>query len=195
MGTEADMNATLLYRMAAGFHNAGLNSAWEYQKHDSMAFSMIGPAAVNLALAIELYLKALHIVNASRPPGTHELWKLFKTLPLPTMLSLEQKYKDVLPTKDDQLKAIRMTISRVGEQQKAKPAPSSATVKELLIGHNHSFMNWRYLHEFSNKGYDYHFDFNAIHVFGEILNTHVSQMLNKRPPNFSMTNVKTGDSV
>ncbi|MBT2558211.1 hypothetical protein J7E24_10480, partial [Hymenobacter sp. ISL-91] len=184
-----------LYRMATGFHQVGLNSAWAIRKHDATAFMMIGPAAVNLALAIELYLKAIHSLSASRPPNTHELWRLFKTLPQLTMLSLGQKYKDILPTKVDQLKAIHMTLKQGGEQHKAKPIPSSTTVKELLTAHNHSFMNWRYLHEFSSKGYDYHFDFHAIDVFGEILNSHIAQLLKLRPPHFSMTNVQTGKAV
>lgn len=195
MRQEADMNADLLFRMACGFHQIGIHSASLMQNSGAKSFTMIGPAAVNFALASELYLKAAHLLNSSRPSDTHELWKLFKTLPRITMELIEQEYVQQLSTKPDLLKSIHMTISRgSGDSQKEFPLPPD-TIKKLLVHHNHSFVNWRYLHEFTSKGYDYHFDFHEMNIFCEVIKTHIINLLNSINPHFGVSDVNTGEAV
>ena len=195
MRQEAEMNADLLCRMASGFHKTGVDAAWRLRGTGPDAFRMIGPAAVNLALAAELYLKAVHLLNGRRPLDTHELWKLFKTLPRLTAELLGLNYTQALATTDDELKSMHMLISRASEDEKKEFPPAPDTVKLLLVCHNHAFTSWRYLHEFSSKGYAYHFDFHAMHVFCGVLNAHVSNLLNARTRYFGVANVNKGESV
>jgi len=195
MRQEGEMNADLLYRMASGFHKVGVDAAWQLRRTGSDAFRMIGPAAVNLALAAELYLKAVHLLNARRPLGGHELWKLFRTLPRLTVESLSIRYSQALATSDDELKSIHMVVSRGSDSDGKSFPPTPNTVRLLLEGHNNAFVSWRYLHEFSSKGYAYHFDFHAMHVFCGVLNYHLVDLLNARPPHFGVANVITGEPV
>ena len=116
------MNADLLCRMASGFHKTGVDAAWRLRGTGPDAFRMIGPAAVNLALAAELYLKAVHLLNGRRPLDTHELWKLFKTLPRLTVELLGLNYSQALATTDDELKSMHMVVSRASEgERKTSP--------------------------------------------------------------------------
>ena len=195
MRQEGEMNADLLYRMASGFHKVGVDAAWQLRGTGSDAFRMIGPAAVNLALAAELYLKAVHLLNARRPPSTHELWKLFRTLPKFSVDLLNSRYSQALATTDDELKSIHMVISRGSDSASKGFPPTPDTVRLLLESHNHAFISWRYLHEFSSKGYAYQFDFHAIHVFCGVINSHVISLLNARPPHFGVANASTGEPV
>jgi HEPN domain-containing protein len=195
MRQEAEMNADLLYRMASGFHKVGIDAAWQLRGTGSDAFRMIGPSAVNLALATELYLKAIYLLNARRPPGVHELWKLFSALPIPTIELLNKEYTQVFATTDDQLKSIHMVVARVNEEEKKDFPQKPDTIEILLKCHNHAFISWRYLHEFSGKGTAYHFDYHAMHVFCVVLNSHIASLLTKRLPHFSMQNVSTEEPV
>ena len=195
MRQEADMNADLLFRMACGFHHTGIYSAGLLQNSGTKPFTMIGPAAVNFALATELYLKAIHLLNKIRPSDTHELWKLFKTLPRITMELIEREYIQQLSTKPDLLKSIHMTVSRGAEDAQKEFPMSPDTVKKLLVRHNHSFISWRYLHEFTSKGCDYHFDFHEMDIFCTALNAHIIKLLSARIPHFGVTDVNTGEAV
>ena len=195
MRQEAEMNADLLCRMASGFHKTGGDAAWRLHGTGPDAFRMIGPAAVNLALAAELYLKAVHLLNARRPLDTHELWKLFKTLPRLTVELLGINYTQALATTKDELKSMHIAISRGNDSKKNDFPPTPDTVKLLLVMHNHAFISWRYLHEVSGKSQPYHFDFHAMHVFCGVLNTHVSNLLNARTSHFGITDVTTGEPV
>jgi HEPN domain-containing protein len=195
MRQEAEMNADLLYRMASGFHKVGVDAAWQLRGTGADAFRMIGPAAVNLALAVELYLKAIYLLNARRPPGVHELWKLFSTLPNSTVELLDKNYSQAFAITDNELKSMHMVIAKGNEEEKKDFPPTPNTVELLLKCHNHAFISWRYLHEFSSKGTAYHFDYHAMHVFCGILNSHIISLLNARPPHFSMTNNNTGETV
>lgn len=195
MRQEAEMNADLLYRMASGFHKVGIDAALQLRGTGSDAFRMIGPAAVNLALATELYLKTIHLLNARRPPGVHELWKLFSVLPSPTVELLNKAYSQDFATADDQLKSMHMVVSKVNEEEKKDFPPTPDTIELLLKCHNHAFISWRYLHEFSSKRTAYHFDYHAMHVFCGVLSSHIASLLKARPAHFNMKNVNTGESV
>ena len=189
------MNADLLYRMAVGFNEVGIKAAWQLRGNGADAFRMIGPAAVNLALATELYLKTIHLLNARRPPGIHDLWKLFNALPALTIDLLEKRYGEALAVAKDELKSMHMRIVRGNEEEKPVFPPAPVTVKVLLERHNHAFTSWRYLHEFSSKGYEYHFDYHEMHVFCGVLNAHAADLLNARPPRFGVASTQTGEPV
>jgi|GEM_PF-4245252 len=182
---KPDLNADLLVRFALGFHDVAHRVGLELRGKTDFSFNGIAPAAVNFALAAELYLKALHILNNSRPNDTHELWKLFKDLPEPVRVYVEQEYSRLHPIKKGELKAMTIVLSRASAKEEPNELfPTPSTVRLLLVGHNHAFTNWRYLHEFNTNGYAYNFDFHAMNIFCDVVRDYVVELLNKRKPHF-----------
>ena len=75
----------------------------------------------------------------------------------------------VVPTKtpNKKLTNYKYAVLRNGKDPPTtKKKAYTDEIKQLLILHNNSFENWRYLYEIKNeKGFEYNFDFRKMDVF------------------------------
>lgn len=80
----------------------------------------------NLALACELFLKAIHIITKDVFHKTHNLKELFSSLNCRNQNAIKELYN-------------------------SKITKNMLTIKELLKKHSNSFEDWRYIYEISNN--------------------------------------------
>ena len=152
------------------------------------------PAAINLSLALELYLKALHITNGRNPAG-HHLWKLFKNLPQTQKETIEEKYQEQCQAtpKDRRELKYNVILVRRSDQEKEldDETPSLETAREIFLLHDNAFEAWRYLHEIPEPGgYVYEYDFGAMDIMIKVVREFVYEVLQKRGPRMGLEKVK-----
>jgi HEPN domain-containing protein len=115
----------------------------------------LAAAATSLALAIELYLKALAIRFGKRPVKTHDLTKLFGELPSELQDSIEATYvKFSANTPQDAISAFEMFVTTAPYPPTEAEVTalrrhfrSCKTVRSLLESEKDAFQNWRYVYE------------------------------------------------
>jgi len=130
---------------------------------------------VNLAFSIELYLKAVRILDGSRPSAHHHLDDLYAELPGPVRASLERAYDSAPKGKPGQPKslAIRIRSTEATTAGPPAPSPSDESLRAVLHRSRDVFKVWRYLHEQGEPGnvkwllYEFHFLGIAADVFHE----------------------------
>lgn len=71
-------------------------------------------SATNIALAIELYLKALWILVAKRVPNEHNLWTLYKHLPQDLRQKIEEAYSQVPTRPEFEAVALEIVVAPPG---------------------------------------------------------------------------------
>lgn len=107
-------------------------------------------SATSLALAVELYLKAAHLLRNKHAPRTHDLWALFKNLPEPTKTSILSVYDSIpLPPLGIAV-SFNLEITKGPFENDIPPRPSSAPDNSLpgvLARCKDAFQTWRYLYE------------------------------------------------
>jgi hypothetical protein len=106
-------------------------------------------SATNLALSIEIYLKALLLQSGQPAPKTHELSDLFSKLPQDFQKVVEAAYEQLRQTEvDRETAAFALHIAAPGPQT-PRFGSSSATqdnsVKGVLQRGASAFVTWRYL--------------------------------------------------
>lgn len=174
---------------AEGFYQTGLALGRELEKNKAQTTSLLGPAAVNYSFALELRLKSILMLDKEQFSKGHNLLKLYNLLSIPTKKLIEEEYLK-LKKINNGLKAYRLQI-----YDKSKSAPEqkrSSTgdvIMDLLKSHENSFENWRYLFEFTEDGYSYDFDFEAIDNFYNAMNPLLESLLKKRPGKFGLHKV------
>ena len=115
-------------------------------------------SATTIALAIELYLKALLLQAGQPAPKTHDLPELYQALPSKLRQTVESTYDQRRRTEnDDELAGLSVHIARRGmsEQSFDRPAgPPSMKLSALLKRNSNAFSTWRYLfaHGPTNSG-------------------------------------------
>lgn len=108
--------------------------------------------ATNIALALELYLKAIRIGLKMTSPDTHNLWALYKSLPNEVKTRLEAEYDarvaERLPT---QLFDLNICIQRGGKPSDPIEFPKheerSKLLPALIKRSAFMFVAWRYVYE------------------------------------------------
>jgi len=139
-------------------------------------------AVTNLALSIELYLKALAIGTGAKVKRTHDLLELFDGLPKKLRESIELRYnvrlKDMPP---DALAAIEMSITSkpippTDEEIKRASAqrPSGDDIRSILKAEKDAFRSWRYIHEAGVTGglAFFRIDFHRLALIANTLQEH-----------------------
>ena len=140
-------------------------------------------SATMLALALELYLKALHISIHSHVPEGHHLWTLYKGLPNDLKQSLEAQYNHA-NTGLGLGKAVehRLTLVAVtkpdeipGEDDGPFPEDSRVDLKSVLVRSSDAFITWRYLHEGGKKGVMvyYRYEFYRLGLICDVIRKHI----------------------
>ena len=125
-------------------------------------------SATNLAFAVELYMKALRIVNKQGPKWTHNLGKLYSDLPEKLRRSIEVTY-EAAPKPDVSLYATSLGISITHKDASAEEratiprGPSDESILAVLERSSAVFENWRYLYDQGEPGrvkrlpFEYHY--------------------------------------
>jgi hypothetical protein len=113
-------------------------------------------SAANLALALELYLKALWMLEGRTPPKGprgHDLAMLYEGLPADLRGELETRFDTI-----NNRTGVRRRAFRVGviPPEQERPAPSSGSrvnsLPLILERARNDYTTWRYLHEHSRSG-------------------------------------------
>jgi len=141
-------------------------------------------SATTLALALELYLKALSILANLRVPETHHLWTLYKRLPNDLMQSVEAQYNHI--NSSFRPEKVVEHILRLGVSTKPDEIPddnddtgwpntSNVDLKSVLVRSSDAFVTWRYLHESGRKGkMIYHpYEFRRLGLICDVVRRHV----------------------
>lgn len=108
-------------------------------------------SATEICFAIELYLKAIWIQAGMNVPEIHELWPLFKRIPVPAVKDLVESHYESqaaelagkVPTAELQVEI----TSGSPPVHEPKVVQSPMTLKEVLICSSDGFRSWRYIYE------------------------------------------------
>lgn len=163
-------SAHMLAANANEFHQVGYGLAARIKSAlVTKGFEVMVPAAVNFSLASELYLKAVHTMTGRPAAEIHKLWELFRTLPEFLRIQFENKYKEAIDA--NQIKPLEILPN--GNAQ-------IDNIETLLLKHNDSFVQWRYVHEIKKTNHTYSFDFPRMHIFCQVLNEHTCSLMGNR---------------
>jgi hypothetical protein len=109
-------------------------------------------SATNLALSVELYLKALWLLTGTPHPNTHNLRELYDPLPPVLKTDLEAFY-DAIPKSQDVPGSFHIVATPFGhalprpEEMAAKGPKLDLSLPAVLAGSSDAFITWRYFHE------------------------------------------------
>jgi len=106
-------------------------------------------SATNLALSIEIYLKALLLASGQPTPKTHELSDLFAKLPQTSRKAVESAYDRLRQSEDDHATAaFALHVAAPGQHQPSfgsSPVTQDNSLKGVLQRGAGAFVTWRYL--------------------------------------------------
>ena len=194
MKKQPDITPDFLFHIAQGFYDIGYLIAIKLKNDNSTkGFQQIAPAVVNLSFSIELLLKGLHSITTKLDLIGHKFFDLYKQLPVSVKLKIETKYRDNILNSDKELTKIRIILSKVQGPEKPHNQDSKInddmSIEDLLILHNDSFINWRYLYEVNEAGYEYEYDFKLMVSFARSLIEVINDLKSNRPPTFILNKV------
>ena len=141
-------------------------------------------SATTLALALELYLKALRIVTGFPASEVHHLWSLYKHLPTELKKVIETQYNQLNIPQVGKLAVLELEVStepfnNISDENEGKSNNLSNDIKSVLIRSSDAFITWRYIHEGAKKGeyvkYDY--EFYRLELICDITRTHLTTIL------------------
>ena len=183
MKKEKERIPDFLLSIAVGFYDIGFNAAYNIHVDNSeKGFQRLPSAVVNFNFAVELMLKALHLFTTRKNLEGHEIWTLFKQLPQETKIKIEMKFDQFRRQKNEKLSSFRIKLTRGVNEKKENKNTDNLPLKEFLLLHNHSFVNWRYLYEINEEGYFYEYNFKQMDDFIKALFETITEERNKRPP-------------
>lgn len=111
-------------------------------------------ATTNLALGVELLLKALAISRSREVLTTHRLIDLFDALPPDYRSSIESLFKKEIAGVDrNRATALVVLLSPRGsppEKSDGTERPDQSSIRSVLEGEKDAFRTWRYVHESGN---------------------------------------------
>jgi hypothetical protein len=142
-------------------------------------------SATNLALALELYLKALRIAMFLPVPATHELWSLYKKLPRGIKERIQTRYDLLNQTAGDEVSSFNLAMW-VGSTPPPGPPPRppnnsevDRSLKSVLLRSSNAFETWRYLHEVRTQEefIFYSFEFYRLGLICDIVRAYTIELL------------------
>ncbi len=135
----------VLDRLAAGLEEGAENAA--------EAGAALGVAVTNLGFALEMYLKSLRLLVGVEVPENHDLWVLYKNLPIEVKASLEKRYTELVAQRDPTtLLTLSFVVEAAEEGRSQKPEfpkkdPVKKDVPNLLRRAGRLAVTWRYPHD------------------------------------------------
>ncbi len=152
-----------IFHFAQGFYDVGFNAAYRNKDEKSdKGFQRLPVSVINFNFAAELYLKGLHLLTTKQERSGHEIWKLFKDLPTEIKIQIEEKYDDLVLSDNKELGeySAKFIINKL----EPKTLRESSSLKDMLLLHNKSFEEWRYLYE-NRKSIMFKYNFNQMNCF------------------------------
>lgn len=150
---DADIGAALLsgdafFRLAQQFISHAAASMDAAQAHAAANFGELIASATNLALAIEIYTKALLLLNGRHAPKLHELPALFLKLPAASRRNIEAAYDQLSANAAHVPASLSIHVAKHGDpapdfNEQAKPQDHS--LMAVLQRGSNAFTTWRYL--------------------------------------------------
>ena len=117
----------------------------------------------------------------------HKLWNLYKVLPLEIKKIVSDKFELFSKNSDKKLSEFRFVVKKNDKAPPNKKKIYEDKIKLLLILHNNSFENWRYLYEIKNEeGFEYIFNFKKMNIFILALADVIKQLKKEKPPSFGI---------
>lgn len=136
------------FKIVDGFLQSMPYETDEIVKYMPENWGMVFAAATNLALSIELYLKAIMISHNEEFEKTHDLYILFNELPDPVKVKIKEEYKAYNPYPNNPFdKRSAIDILHGAESPKIK----KYDVESVLYRSKDSFVAYRYLFESIEK--------------------------------------------
>lgn len=189
--TKKNQVPDFLFHLAQGFYDVGLHLAIQVKKDNSVkGFQRIAPAVVNFTFAAELMLKGLHLITTKMEIKSHKLWDLYRLLSPDIKLQIEAAYIEFQKQKSDNLPAFRINVTQDKETKRNYESKDNLVIKELLLIHNNSFEDWRYLHEIQIGGYNYEYNFILMEAFIKSLIEVINATKSKNRPSMIIGKVK-----
>jgi HEPN domain-containing protein len=138
-------------------------------------------AATNLSLAIELYIKALYLVQGNHTHG-HDLLDLYHGIPDDLRQTISDNYKKTCEEADSNCnKSVIIGKKKTHSKLTDKGYPNKDDVGDLkdietvLSLCRNMYITWRYMHE-DNKDDNlklFVFPYGAMHNIGDVLRFHI----------------------
>lgn len=82
-----------VFHLGQGFYLAGNRCLLNIEVGPNITQCLVSPGVVNMALSIELFLKAVIIFNGDDVPKTHNLKKLFERVPGDFISNISNQYE------------------------------------------------------------------------------------------------------
>lgn len=192
MKKEPNITPDFLFHIAQGFYDTGYSLAKSIEKDKSVkGFQRLAPAVVNFSFAVELLLKGLLSLTIKLNLQGHQFWQLYKNLPASVKSLIETKYNIDKQKLDKELGNYKIRVYPAKTEENPYNPESKineeSTIKDLLMLHNNSFDNWRYLYEVKDAGFEYEYDFKLMNCFVKSLVEVINEIKSKRPPTFVIT--------
>ncbi len=142
-------------------------------------------SATTLALALELYLKALRIITGFPASEKHHLWNIFKHLPVDLKKAIETQYNQLNTSQVGKLAALELEVNtepfrdNTSHENEDKSINFSNDLKSVLVRSSDAFVTWRYIHEGAKKGENvkYDYEFHHLELICDITRNHLTAML------------------
>jgi|SRR4029450_8415401 hypothetical protein len=123
-------------------------------------FGAMVASATNLAFAIELYVKALRMLNKLGPMHTHDLFNLYASLPKSLRLAIEATYEAGLKKLDPSASpfvVVRIAHRDAPQEDRSRieqlpPDVANTSLERVLERSRDLFERWRYLYDQGEHG-------------------------------------------
>jgi hypothetical protein len=143
-------------------------------------------SASNLAFAIELYMKALRMLNKLGPMNIHELSKLYLNLPKELRRAIETTYdampKISAPYKQPKAVLVRISHKNAPESDRRDTPrwPTDVSLHALLERNNNLFERWRYLWDEGEPGKvkQAYYEYQCLEAAADALREHTTRAIN-----------------
>ena len=146
-------------------------------------------SATNLAFSIEMYLKALRVLSGIAVIASHDLWALYKTLPLHMKTSIESRYSSLgsVPQNDVHTLELQVSIGPFCENQEAGGGSNNPGIREgnslesVMKRNKDVFQTWRYIYERGTVGKicEFRYEFYFLDNVAKVLRSEAVSTINK----------------
>lgn len=144
-GRFYDVALPMMERLATGLQE-GYESAVE-------AEAALGVTVTNFGFALEMYLKSIRLLVGVEVPENHDLWVLYKSLPIEVKQAIERRYTDLVAQRDPTtLFTLSFVLEAAEEGRSQRPEfpkkePVKTDVPNLLRRAGRLAVTWRYPHD------------------------------------------------
>ena len=121
--------------------------------HAATSGASLGVAVTNLGFALEMYLKALRLLVGVEVPENHDLWVLYKSLPIEVKEAVETRHDELVGARDaTSIFTLSFLVEAAAEGRWEEPKiprkeSGRTDVPNLLRRAGRLAVTWRYPHD------------------------------------------------